>query len=267
MADLADLMRLDGRVALVTGGGGHIGAACADALAELGATVALVDLDAAACQSAAQDIAERRGVETLTLAADLAQEDQVRALPGEVEAQLGRLDILVASAAFVGTSDLTGWAVPFAEQETDTWRAALEVNLTSVFALAQEAAPLLAAHGKGSIVTIGSIYGVAGPDERLYTGTGLGNPAAYAAAKGGLGQFTRWLSTVLAPAVRANMVSPGGIARGQDPAFVERYVSRTPLGRMGTEDDVKGAVAFLAGDAAAYVTGQNILVDGGWTAW
>ena len=95
----------------------------------------------------------------------------------------------------------------------------------------------------------------------------MGNPAAYGAAKGGLLQLTRWLATILAPKIRVNAVTPGGIQRGQPEEFMRRYVENTPLGRMGTEEDIKGAVAYLAGDLSAYVTGQNLIIDGGWTAW
>lgn len=265
--DLAELMNLSGRTALVTGAAGHIGGAIADALAELGCAVALSDFDEAGCRGAARNIAGRRQIRTEALPADLADEKAVAALPGRVAEVFGRLDILVNSAAFVGTTKLTGWAVPFERQSAETWRAALEVNLTSVFVLIQAAAPWLKRSGTGSIVNIASIYGMVGPDLRLYEGTGMGNPAAYGAAKGGLLQLTRWLATALAPDIRVNAVTPGGIARGQDEEFVGRYVARTPLGRMGTEEDVKGAVAFLAGDLSAYVTGQNIVVDGGWTVW
>ena len=265
--DLAELQDLSGRVALVTGGAGHIGGAVADALAELGCAVAVADLDEAKCRMTANGIAERRGVEARGFAADLADEAAVKALPDRVAAGLGGLDILVNSAAFVGTSKLEGWAVPFAEQSAETWRAALEVNLTSVFVLVQAAAPHLERSGRGSIVNISSIYGMVGPDLRLYEGTRMGNPAAYGAAKGGLLQMTRWLATALAPAIRVNAVTPGGIERGQSEEFVRRYVERTPLGRMGREEDIKGAVAYLAGDLSAYVTGQNLVVDGGWTAW
>ena len=125
----------------------------------------------------------------------------------------------------------------------------------------------MGAAGRGAIINIGSIYGTVGPDFSLYEGTSMANPAAYGASKGGLAQLTRYLATALAPLVRVNTISPGGIARGQPASFVERYRSRTPLGRMGAEEDLKGAVAFLASDAAAYVTGQNLLVDGGWSAW
>lgn len=265
--DIRNLMDLTGRAALVTGGTGHIGAACADALAELGCRIAICDLDAGKCEQTADAISQSRAAQTLAIAADLADEPAVKALPQQVVGTFGRLDIVVHSAAFVGDSELTGWAVPFAEQSADTWRTALETNLTSVFVLSQASAPFLQANGAGSIINVASIYGIIGPDLRLYEGTQMGNPAAYAAGKGGLLQLTRWLASVLAPDIRVNAVSPGGIRRNQPETFVRRYEENTPMGRMGTEEDIKGAVAYLAGDLSAYVTGQNLIVDGGWTAW
>ena len=264
MKTVAELMNLRGRTAVVTGGAGHIGSAICDALAELGASVAVLDH---APEAAAERIAAGHGVKTLPLPVDLADEAAVRAVPAAVVGALGSLDILVHCAALVGTSGLPGWGVPFAEQSADTWRQALEINLTSAFILTQAAAEPLARSGRGSVITVGSIYGVVGPDLGLYEGTKMGNPAAYAASKGGLLQFTRWLATVMAPHVRANMITPGGVERGQSDTFRQRYLKRTPLGRMATEEDFKGAAAYLASDLSAYVTGQNIIVDGGWTAW
>ena len=125
----------------------------------------------------------------------------------------------------------------------------------------------LAAGGHGSVINISSIYGLSGPDWRLYEGTSLGNPAAYAASKGGLIQMTRWLATTMAPKVRVNAIAPGGVFRNTPEPFLGRYISRTPLARMATEEDFMGAVAYLASDLSAYVTGQCLAVDGGWTAW
>jgi NAD(P)-dependent dehydrogenase (short-subunit alcohol dehydrogenase family) len=263
MTRLADLMKLDGRVALVTGGTGHLGRAMVATLVEMGARVAVHGLRPEETEKAAG----AHGKACAPFPADLADEKAVVALPEAVKAKFGRLDILINNAAFVGTSALQGWAVPFAQQSVETWRRAIDVNLTAVFALTQAAAALLAESGCGSVINIASIYGLVGPDNSLYSGTELGNPAAYAASKGGLIQLTRWLATSLAPQVRVNALTPGGIARGQPQAFVERYVARTPLGRMGRENDMIGAVAYLASDLSAYVTGQNIVVDGGWTAW
>lgn len=264
---LTELSSLRGRVALVTGGAGHLGRTAAETLAELGAGLVVVDLDAARCAAIAEDLRGRFGVPAFGLAADLARESDVRAIAPRVSAEFGRLDVLINCAALVGTSGLKGWAVPFLQQDVGTWRQALEVNLTAPFTLVQTCTELLRQNGKGSVINISSIYGVVGPDWSLYEGTSLGNPAAYGASKGGLGQLTRWLATTLGPEVRVNTVVPGGIARGQAPAFVERYVRKVPLGRMATEQDFKGVIAFLASDLSAYVTGQEICIDGGFTAW
>src|SRR5262249_36596755 len=126
---------------------------------------------------------------------------------------------------------------------------------------------LLAGSGHGAVINVASIYGIVGPNLALYTATDLGNPAAYAASKGGLLQLTRWLATVLAPRVRVNAISLGGVRRAQPDAFVERYQRHTPVGRRAREEDVKGAVVYLASDLSAYVTGHNLVVDGGWTTW
>ncbi len=176
-----------------------------------------------------------------------------------------RLDILINNAAFVGESDLDGWVDDFSKQSIETWKRAIEVNLTAVFHLSQGFFPLLKINNNSSIINISSIYGFSAPDYSLYVGTDMGNPAAYSVSKGGLIQLTKWLSTTLAPNVRVNTISPGGVWRNQPKQFVERYKSKTPLGRMATEEDFKGVIAYLASDLSAYVTGQNIVVDGGWT--
>lgn len=260
-------MRLDGRVSIVTGGAGHIGRVLAAALAELGSSVVIVDLEPEACREAASSIAESYGVAAIPLVADLEREDHVLRISERTIERFGRIDALVNCAAFVGTSDLAGWAVPLHEQQADTWRRALEVNLTAAFVLTRACAPHLAASGAGSIVNIASIHGIGGPVHDLYEGTSMGNPAAYAASKGGLLQLTRWFATTLAPKVRVNAISPGGVWRSQPESFVERYKARTPLKRMAVEEDFKGAVAYLVSDLSAYVTGHNLVIDGGWTAW
>ena len=238
-----------------------------EALAELGAAIAVLDLDAAACQTGADRLYGEYGLPTLPLPIDLNDEAAVRSVAASVQQQFGRLDILINNAALVGTSDLKGWATPFAEQLSATWRKALEVNLTAPFVLIQACTEALMASGHGSIINVGSIYGVVGPNMNLYKGTAMGNPAAYGASKGGLMQLTRWLATNLAPAIRVNAITPGGVWRNQAEAFVERYTALTPLGRMAVEDDFKGAVAYLASDLSAYVTGHNLIIDGGWTTW
>lgn len=264
---ISAMLSMKGRTALVTGGAGHIGFAFAETLAELGADVAVVDLRPDDAAQAANRLQAAFGIRAMGLPVDLANEAAVRGVPGQVVDAWGRLDVLVNCAAFVGTSALRGWAMPFEQQSSDAWRQAMEVNLTAVFNLVQAASPHLKRSGHGSIINVASIYGLVGPDLRLYEGTSLGNPAAYAASKGGLIQFTRWLATALAPDIRVNAITPGGVQRGQPQSFMDAYVSRTPLGRMGREDDFAGALAYLASDLSSYVTGHNLVVDGGWTAW
>jgi len=267
MKRVADLLRLDGRVAIVTGGAGHIGRACGEALAEAGAAVAVVDLDGPASADTARALERHAGGSAAAIAEDLSDGASAERIVARTLERFGRLDIVVHNAALTGASGVRGYAVPFAEQTLEAWDAAIRINLTAAFTLAKAARSALEASGRGVLLNVGSIYGVVGPNMGLYADTPMGNPAAYAATKGGLVQLTRYLATVLAPHIRANAISPGGIARGQAEAFVGRYEALTPLRRMGTEEDLKGAVAYLASDASAYVTGQNLLVDGGWTAW
>ena len=141
------------------------------------------------------------------------------------------------------------------------------MNLTAAFHLSQGLTAELRKASGANIINVTSIYGEYGPDWRLYEGTDMGNPAAYGASKGGLNQFTRWLATTIAPDVRVNAISPGGVFRNQPEKFVNRYIERTPLKRMATEDDFRGVVAYLASDLSQYVTGQVLRVDGGWGEW
>ena len=266
-ASLRQLMDMRGRVSLITGGAGHIGSVMAEALAELGSSLVILDLDEGRCAAVAGMLRERYGIDTLACPTNLGDDEAVSRLRQRVEDRFGRLDVLVNVAALVGTSSLQGWSTAFERQRLDVWRDALNINLTAPFVLAQAFALLLKTSGHGSIVNVSSIYGVVGPDWRLYEGTALGNAAAYSASKGGLLQLSRWLATTLAPEIRVNSITPGGVFRDTPEPFLSRYVSRTPLKRMASEQDLKGAIAYLASDLSAYVTGHNLVVDGGWTAW
>lgn len=267
MIKLASLMSLNGRRALITGGAGHIGQTMAETLTEMGATLILVDRDSERLKEVGDRLRSTYSKPVKTLVCDLEDEADRDCLISAVVADGAGLDILVNNAAFVGTSGLCGWAVPFENQSLETWRRAVEVNLSATFHLSQRFAPALSGSARGSIVNIASIYGEYGPDWSLYKGTDMANPAAYAASKGGIIQLTRWLATTMGPDVRVNAISPGGVARGQPESFVSRYEERTPLRRMATEDDFRGAIAYLASDMSAYVTGQVLRVDGGWGVW
>lgn len=258
-------MLLKKRVALVTGGAGHIGRAIAEEYARHGANLVL--WDKVDTLPLAEQIHEKFGVGVTSYIVDLSDLNACVSATEKSINDFGGIDVLVNNGAYVGTSLSDGWAVPFDRQSSKLWSEVLQVNLSAVFAICQAAAPVLAKSSCGSIINISSIYGVVGPDNRLYEGTGMGNPAAYAASKGGLNQLTRWLSTELAPHVRVNAIAPGGIERGQPLQFKDRYIARTPMGRMATEQDIVGPALFFASDMSAYVTGQVLAVDGGWTTW
>lgn len=258
-------IRFDNKHAVVTGAAGHIGRAFCQEFAELGGTCLLVDRDGAELEKLKATLRNINGSNHSSFVADLVDAASRSELLKEIHSQFDRIDLLVNNAAYTGDSNLDGWAVAFEDQSMDAWQSAMEVNLSAAFDLTQGLLPLLKKGMDPSVINISSIYGLVGPDMGLYTGTSMGNPLAYAASKGGLLQMTKWLASVLAPDIRVNAVSPGGVFRGQPEDFVQRYIDKTPLGRMATETDVVGSMVFLASDLASYLTGQNIVVDGGFT--
>lgn len=245
-------------VVLVTGAAGALGSALCDALVAHGVEVIGTDR----VQPSVPHPPERHGISWIT--ADLEQlENRVR-LVEEVRSQASGSLGIVHNASFVGSSELEGWSGPLMSQSSETWNRALEVSLTAAFSITRDLTDLLSNKPGSAIVHVSSIYSSLAPDWSLYEGTDLGNPAAYGVAKAGVEQLTRWLATSLAPNVRVNAVAPGGLKRGQPQSFVERYEAKVPLGRMGTETDVVDSILFLLSAQSAYVTGQVLVVDGGY---
>lgn len=251
------LFSCENKVAVVTGGSGLIGREIIRGLAEFGARVYAADID----REKAADILDDN-IKFLQL--DVSSEESVRKAVGEVAGQSGRLDILV-NCAYPRTSD---WGVKFENIRFDSWKENVNNHLGGHFLVCRAAAEQMKKQGSGSIINLASIYGVTAPDFSVYEGTPMTMPAAYASIKSGIIALTRYIATYYGKYnVRANAVSPGGIFDGQPSSFVERYSQKTPLGRMGRPDEIVGAVMYLASDASSYVTGENILIDGGWTAW
>jgi len=257
---VADLADLTGRVAIVTGGAGLYGRHIGAALAEAGAHVVVTSRDAGACEAAASALRER-GLAASSHPLDAADEASIRALRDAVVAAHGRIDVLVNGAVHRqgGDPDHTSAA---------DWAATSHVNSTGLFLTIRYVAEQMVAQRSGSIVNIGSIYGVVGPTFDIYAGTGMTSPAFYAYDKGGMVNLTRYLACYYGPhGVRVNCLSPGGLrSDGQPAEFLAAYRAATPLGRLAGPEDIKGPVLFLASDAAQYVTGVNLMVDGGWTA-
>lgn len=262
----SNLFNLEGRKALVVGACGNIGRSLCKGLAAQGADIVIADLHDEACLALTKELESSYSGRYMPAPGDCSTEDGIQAVMHVCDT-LGPLQIVIHCIGWISSVPIPGYAQAFEEQSIETWELALKVNLTSAFILAKNVYDRLDQSGIASVIFLSSIYGSLGPDWSLYENTAMGNPLAYGASKGGLQQLMRYLATLWAPAVRVNCVSPGGIQHGQPEGFVSRYEQRTPMQRMGTPEDIVGPVIFLASEAAGYVTGQNILVDGGWSAW
>ena len=267
---------LTGRVAIVTGGVGLLGAEFCKALAEAGAAVAVVDINASASQAVA-DTLTKSGYKAQAFAVDITKPDSVNAMVENVLSVFGRIDILVNSAALDPKFDpdavkkgITPGA--FEDYPLEQWNAALNVNLTGMFLITQACVkPMLAQGKKGSIINICSTYGLNGPDQRIYIKDGervAFKPVYYTVTKAGVMGFTKYLAAYYAGTdIRVNALTPGGVFNNHEDYFVKNYSAKTIIGRMAKKDEMNGALLFLASDASSYMTGNNVVVDGGWTAW
>jgi NAD(P)-dependent dehydrogenase (short-subunit alcohol dehydrogenase family) len=258
VASNAELFDLTGRVALVSGGAsGGFGTQIVAALSEAGARVALTSRT---LQRAEELVAMQPERELLPLSMELADESSIVAAVAATVARFGRLDILVNSATTIALD-------PLEEIALDQFNRILATNVGGTMALSRAAAPWLRQGGHGAIINLSSIYGQLSPDQRIYGNSGLNSPLVYGVSKAAIEQMTRYLATSWAPAIRVNAIAPGGLYNHQPQPFVDAYVARTPLGRMAGSDDLKGAALYLASDASRWVTGQSLLVDGGWSVW
>ena len=260
---------LGGQVALITGGAGILGSRFAHALAAEGANVVILDADGGRGRSLAAELARQHGTKALGVAADVADAGSLARVRADVERELGPVSVLVNGAA----TKTPGFFAPFESYALADWDAVMRVNVTGAMLCCREFGAAMAMRGGGSIINILSIYGIAAPDPRIYEGSlyegrAINTPAVYSTSKAALLGLTRHLATYWATkGVRVNAVTPGGVFSGQNDTFVERYSARVPMGRMARQDEMSGAVVFLASAASSYVTGQNIVVDGGLTAW
>jgi NAD(P)-dependent dehydrogenase (short-subunit alcohol dehydrogenase family) len=267
---------LTGRVAVVTGGVGLLGAEFCRTLVEAGAAVAVVDLNGSASQAIADSLTNS-GYKALALPTDITQPDSVTSAVENVLSTFGRLDILVNSAALDPKFDpeaINKGITPgaFEDYPLDLWNSALNVNLTGMFLMTQACVkPMIEQGKKGSIINICSTYGLNGPDQRIYIKDGKRvafKPIYYTVTKAGVMGFTKYLAAYYAETeIRVNALTPGGVFNNHEDYFVKNYSAKTILGRMAKKDEMNGALLFLASDASSYMTGNNVVVDGGWTAW
>lgn len=269
--NIQNIFSLKDKTAVVTGALGLIGRHHCFALAEAGASVIVCDLDEAACKS----FAEKLGNKSSGFRTDVTSKESISSLRDFVISEYGHLDILVNNAAINDMFENPSAALEkskFENYPLELWKKSFDVNVTGMFLCSQILGSEMAKKGKGSIINIASTYGVTAPDQSVYVNekgeqTFYKSPA-YPATKGAVISFTRFLAAYWGNrGVRVNTLSPGGVENNQEEYFIKNYSKKTPLGRMAVPQDYKGAVVFLAGDASAYMTGANLIIDGGWTAW
>ena len=268
----SNIFSLSGKVVLVTGGAGLLGQVFCKALAIAGANVAVVDINETAAKLTATTIAKESGCKVSSFGCDIALPESVLKMVSEVISDLGRIDVLVNNAASK-SSNLDDFFKSFEEYSLQTWREVMSVNVDGLFLVAQAVGKQMKLQGGGSIIQTSSIYGVVAPDQRIYEGSEyngrpINTPAVYSASKAAVNGLTSYLSTYWADSgIRVNSLTPGGIASGQNSEFNKKYSNRVPLGRMGEASELVGALIYLASDASSYVTGQNLIVDGGLSVW
>jgi NAD(P)-dependent dehydrogenase (short-subunit alcohol dehydrogenase family) len=269
---VSERFSLADEVAVVTGACGRLGPVWADALIGAGARVAALDLARAEASAPFADLARRAGSRLVRVACDVTDRRSIEAAAAEVAGRLGEPTVLVNNAGVDQPPDSPGGRHHLHEIPIDELRRMVEVNLIGTFQVTQVFGGRMAARGRGSIINIGSLYASVSPDPRLYDHLPGAAPfvksPAYGASKAGVVNLSKFFATHWAGrGVRVNTLSPGGVLGGQDPAFREKYSARVPLGRMAEAEDLKGPLVFLASAASSYVTGHELRVDGGFTAW
>lgn len=278
MNGLNDLFGLTGRVAVITGGAGLLGRQHGAVIAEAGGHAVIADIDGERATQAALEVTEASGVDAMGFRTDVTSKSDVEAMVAAVLDRFGRIDILINNAAMTvkGGSHIAGdYFAPFESYPQDLWEQALRVNLTGAFLCSQVVGRAMVKQGSGVMLNIASDIGNISPDHRIYegalnphTGRPFNTPISYATTKAGLINFTRYLATYWADkGIRVNCLSPGGVYNDHDPRFMDQVASRIPLARMARVDEYRGAVLFLVSDASSYMTGANLIVDGGRTSW
>lgn len=261
---------LEDKTIVLTGAAGILGKVITATLGDAGATVIAIDRDASALESLQGELSA--GASVIPIELDITSEAAVSDEIARLWEDHGPIHGLVNNAASKGP-ELADFLLPFDESSLELWRAVNAVNLDGSYLMAREVGKRMAANGAGSIVQIASIYGIRGPDHRIYEGSfyngkPIASPAVYSASKAGVLGLMAYVATLWgSEGVRSNAVTPGGVLSGQNDEFISRYSARVPMGRMANPEDIANPIAFLLSDQAAYINGHNLVVDGGLSAW
>lgn len=268
-----ELFSLAGKTAIVTGGAGFLGKHFCRGLVEAGASVVIVDINPDSVDAIQSEINTQWPGKVLGLVADITKGNEATRIVDQTVKQFGSVDVLLNNAAGKGPN-LETYFAPFEEYSLDQWRTVMAINIDAMFLMAQAVGrQMLKQNRGGSIIQTSSAYGIMGPDNRIYEGSWylnrrINTPAVYSTSKAAVVGLTKFLATYWAEkGIRVNALVPGGTESGQNETFQNRYGARIPLGRMANAPEIVGAVLYLASDAASYVTGHSLVVDGGLNAW
>lgn len=270
---------LSGKTAIITGGAGFLGLHFGDAIAEMGGVPIMFDIDRAAIDKALSELKKKGYSEYDGIKTDITDKLSCQSGVDKVVKKYGKIDILINNAALTkkGCAE-TGedFFAPFEEYSETLWEKGLKVNLTGTFLITQAVGKVMKAKKRGVVINIASDVGVISPDHRIYQkdekddypGVPFNTPISYSTTKAAIINFTRHLATYWAPYnIRVNALSPAGVYKNHDPKFVKKLAERIPLGRMATPEEYKGAIVFLASEASSFMTGANLIIDGGRTCW
>ena len=259
-----ELFSLRGKVALVTGGAGHLGSAISEALAEAGANLVIASRDEGKCRRLAEQLADRFGISAAGASLDIRSLEHIQRCFSKASGEMGRIDVLVNNASFSPRSGID-------TMSEDEWTEGMNGTVNGVFRCTQAVIPYMETQKGGVVINVSSMYGLVSPDPRIYGDSGYDSPPNYGAGKAAIIQFTRYAACHLAgKGIRVNAITPGPFPKPEvqkNRLFISNLESRVPLGRIGRPEELKGVIMFLASDASSYITGQNIVVDGGWTVW
>ena len=263
---MTKLFDLSNRVVIVTGAAGNLGSKYAEGLTQAGANVVLADIDYTACKKLGKDLESKYSIPNMAIKLDLNDKSSIKKMVLKTVKQFSKIDVLINNAAYQGTKKTR--KIKFEDFPLDEWNKAVSVNLTGVFLTCQEVGKIMVKQKYGNIINIASTYGLVAPDQRIYGISGQNAAAFYSTTKAALLNLTRYLASYWnRTGIRVNSLSPGGVENSQESNFIKKYSEKTMLGRMAQKDEYVGAIIFLSSDASSYMTGSNLVIDGGWTAW
>ena len=265
--NIKKLFDLSNRTVILTGGSGLLGSQYAEGLSQAGANLVLADINYAGCKNIAKQLEKKYQNSILPIKLDLTDHKSIKNMVEKAVEKFSKIDVLINNAAFQGKSGKER-QIKFEDLPSSLWDKAISVNLTGIFLSCQEVGKIMIKQKRGVIINIASIYGIVATDQRIYGKSGQNSAVYYAATKSAILNLTRYLASYWnRTGIRVNTLSPGGVENNQGSLFIKNYSYKTMLGRMAQKNEYVGAMIFLASDASSYMTGSNLVVDGGWTAW